>query len=170
MRYRIAKGEHSTFRFPKIYSGKAIALEGNFNFFSSCWYERPDDHIDWLDLNKLVGISFGFHQQDSLRIGWRPLFDKFNHIEVFAYWYNEGQMTFELIGHVEVDSAYAFQVMLVRQQQEVIFQLEGLSPKKIPFTFPPTTWGYFLYPYFGGNFTAPQDMEMEVRMEIKKEG
>lgn len=169
MRYRIEKGEHSTFRFPKIYSGNAVELEGNFTFFSSCWYARPDDHIDWLDLNKLAGVSFGFHQQDSIRIGWRPLFDTSKQIEVFAYWYNDSQMTFETIGQVQVDTPYAFQILCARQQKEVIFQLESLTPKKIPFAFPSTTWGYFLYPYFGGNFTAPQDMEMELNMEVKKE-
>ena len=168
MRYRISKGEHSTFRFPKLYSGEPRSLEGNFTFFSSCWYVRPDDHIDWLDLNKLTGISFGLHQQDSLRIGWRPIFEKEGVIEAFAYWYNESKMTFESIGQVEVDKAYAFQVILARQQQEAIFQLENLSPKKILFAFPSTTWGYHLYPYFGGNFTAPQDMEMELNMRIEK--
>jgi len=85
MRYFIPKGAHNTFRFPRLYSGNYKALKGHFTFLSSCWYTRPDDHIDWLDLNKLCGVSFGLHQQDSLRIGWRPVFDQTSRLEVFAY-------------------------------------------------------------------------------------
>ncbi|MEM6633776.1 MAG: hypothetical protein AAF694_29150 [Bacteroidota bacterium] len=169
MLYIIQKGKHSSFRIPALYFSKSDGLEGSFRFLPSAWYKRPDSNIDWLDLNKLLGISFGFHQQDSLRIAWRPLFEEPGKLELFSYRYNGGNRTFETMGSIQTDQTHAYQLLLLRQQNEAIFQIEGLEPKKVSMTYPGKSWGYCLFPYFGGNLTAPQDIEIEVEIRMKKE-
>ena len=168
MLYVIQKGKHNSFRIPSFYSSKPDRLEGSFRFLPSAWYARPDSNIDWMDLNKLLGVSFGFHQQDSLRIAWRPIFEQEGIIELFSYRYNEGNRTFETMGRVETDQTHAYQILLMRQQNEAIFQIEGLEPKKVAMTYPGKSWGYCLFPYFGGDLTAPQDIEIEAEIGLKK--
>jgi len=79
-------------------------------------------------------------------------------------------MTFEKIGNVQTEQAYAFQIMFLFQQGEALFQIEGLEPLKIPMEYPEKSWGYYLFPYFGGNMTAPQDMEVELEMVLEPWG
>ena len=73
------------------------------------------------------------------------------------------------MGKVQTNRTHAYQILLMRQQNEAIFQIEGLEPKKVEMNYPGKSWGYCLFPYFGGNLTAPQDIEIEAEIGLKKD-
>jgi len=168
MRYRIKRGKHSFFKLPGFYLGKPNALEGTFKYERNCWYARPDDHVDWLDINKLTGISLGLHKNNSLRIGWRPLYDQKEQIELFAYFYNHGNRFFQSVAQVQTDKVYQFQLRMRRSESKAVLEIDGIGETGLDFEFPSTWWGYYLYPYFGGNKTAPQDMTIHVSTRLSR--
>ncbi len=167
MRYKIKRGRHSFFRIPRIYFGRPNILQGSFKFNRNSWYVRTSDDQDWLDINKLTGISFGFHKKNSLRIGWRPIFDQKEQIELFIYAYNNGKREFISFAQIKTDETYQFQLLMNRPEQKAVWEIKGLNNKELEYHFPSTRWGYFLFPYFGGNNQAPQDITIHVHSSIQ---
>lgn len=123
---------------------------------------------DQFDINKLFGVGFLHHHYDSARFGWRyiPDLDK---IELLAYMYKSGTRInewdeqihlclidigkkYELSLHVEKEN-YRFIVWDIRMNTKVCNKI--FSRPKIFKWF-----GYLLRPYFGGNRTAPHDINI----------
>jgi hypothetical protein len=129
-------------------------------FDSSAIYTLPGK--DQFDINKLTGFAdnAGLHQQYSARFGWRW---SDNRLRLFAYVHNSGQIQEKEISAVDIGKIYTCSIKVTGAQY--IFTVEEL---KTTVTMPRaattlTAEGYRLYPYFGGNNTAPH----EIRIWIK---
>lgn len=166
----IKKGRHRS-DFSRIWphiGATSVSCEVNFN--PNCKYDL-DSH-DQMDINKLFGLSFGWHHRNSARFGWRwDLQDNF--IEILAYVYIDGTRVNEFsadihIGYVKPgewnkyslelqNGYYNFAVYNSKRKTTVSKRIEAGHTRK---------WGYRLYPYFGGNQRAPHTMNIEFSERI----
>ena len=167
--YLIKKGNHyaSMSIFEKIGSiGWGIkTMSLRFVFRPECWWAPPRNKDDY-DQNKLAGIGFGANlHSNSVRLTWVPDFENQGMIKVFGYTYDEKKtdpkFTSAFIKSVHVqdtitgkiesrDNSYFITV------NDVTIRMDNVnSDPKLCFR---------LFPYFGGNNTAPQDMTIELEM------
>lgn len=136
-------------------------------FDKSCLYNMDDN--DKYDINKLCGFSTTwFHHKQSGRIGWRCLDGK--KIEILTYSYNDGtreQTETDILGTVLPDQE--FYVTIEDNEDTFIYTYQNMATpnsyvkavdKKQKDWF---LFHYLLYPYFGGNKTAPHDMSLYVK-------
>lgn len=131
------------------------------SFGDNCRYDIGSDQSD---INKLFGFSLGMHHENSLRVGWRYVPQK-DLIEIVTYiyqngvrlrekhldWLNfgqKGEYTIEL-----TDDYYA--VFSVGKSVIVKDKIE--TKKKLYLSYP-------LSLYFGGNCTAPHDMNIDLKV------
>jgi hypothetical protein len=159
MIFTIPKGQHYgwPFRFAlwwnrKVFTRKVI-------FANNCRYELPGD--DQLDTNKLFGIGYfpGFHHKDSARFGWRYLRGS-GKMEVMAYCYDRGKRIIESVASIEVGQVYRLKLNIM--ENEYLFSVEESGGKIIGQTIIARRHSkklqYGLWPFFGGNQTAPHYM------------
>ena len=167
--YEIKKGNHyaSISIFEKIggIGWKIKTLSVRFVFRKECWWAPPRNQDDY-DLNKLAGIGFGTnHHNNSVRLAWVPDFESQGMIKVYGYTYDEkkaGQkftMTFIKSVHVQdtitgkIDSRDGGYFITVN---DVTIRMDNVNSDP--------NLCFKLYPYFGGNNTAPHDMVIELEM------
>lgn len=136
-------------------------------FNETCKYNL--ETIDQLDFNKLIGLSFGLHHNNSIRIGWR--YDNINNkIEICPYIYYLGNKPkgweVPVISYINLNEQYYFKIK--RTHDKYIIEVLANTTDLISYyEFPITSssipkFGYVLYPYFGGNRKAPHDIEIEI--------
>lgn len=135
-------------------------LEYVVKFNKSCAYFLNE--IDQYDVNKLFGFSNGFfHHQDSVRFGWNYLDHK---IVIYAYIYENGKRISSYICRLELETENKLTIFV--ENDCYVFQVEklktGLKSKVKIFKSKKFTFGYNLWPYFGGNNAAPHDMSIEL--------
>lgn len=162
--HRIKKGRHRTNK-PKIglhWKKKRLAYEVVFN--RDCRYETEKKE-NQLDINKLFGISFGFHHKNSARFGWRDNGE--GKIDILAYVYRNGERVKESEGiyieTIEVGKSYIMDIsvtsglyMFTITKGKKMIGATIIEHGKLP------PLGYYLNPYFGGDETAPHDMIIEL--------
>jgi hypothetical protein len=67
MSYRIKKNNHySGFHFRPILGNMKLSFECILD--ETCTYNLGD--VDQYDINKLIGLSYGYHHINSIRLGW----------------------------------------------------------------------------------------------------
>jgi hypothetical protein len=111
------------------------------------------------DTNKLWGFSDGFdHLVNSARIGWR---------------YYEGNL--QLMAYAHVAGIFRYEELTIIQPgEEVTCRIKILGThyvfavKDVVIEIPRVTsgdyvTGYQLFPYFGGDEVAPQDIRIEIK-------
>jgi hypothetical protein len=158
-KYRIKRGKHSSgLRIAPFY-GKDIS-KYEVIFSKSCLYEIAGP--DQFDVNKLLGLSYGFHHNNSARFGWRADGDS---IEISAYCYKNKKRLIRAIRNVNVETMYIFMIQNFGGYYELTIMsdtgdLIGYAKISKPKT---TEFGYKLFPYFGGNVPAPHDMEIYMK-------
>jgi hypothetical protein len=108
--------------------------------------------------NKLFGFSYLYHHWNSVRIGWRPLRDR---IELCFYLYKDGNLI-EVPINFSLIIGVSYEISLIVKETYVIILIED-PISKITFSYTynikyKPTFGYMLYPYFGGNPKAPNDI------------
>jgi hypothetical protein len=158
----IKKGTHSPFRLPRLlFGGRKLAYTVVFK--NSCRYEIGSDQTD---INKLFGIGyFPHHHRNSVRFGWVYNPSKNDTMEIYAYWYDKGERKYEFMCDVPINSP-AYYEMTVEYSASVgrYFRLSVTFDKEVvgakPVLIRPQSVGYLLRPYFGGNQTAPHNMEI----------
>jgi hypothetical protein len=146
------------------YLGKKI-ISWNVKMDISCLYPPVND--DSNDLNKLCGISFGHHHKNSLRFAWRPDFNRPGQICIYAYWYSRGQRRSLYVGNIVYSIDYHFEITITgRAVTFFVDRIPGIHPQAVTIQFPvpKAKLGYYLWPYFGGNNTAPQNLNIAVRI------
>jgi len=166
--YTILKGFHGIigrFFIPIFYFNTEKYIRKQFVFNENCRYNSNEITC----INKLFGISFGWHHKNSIRFGWKydSTDDK---IHIFSYVYKNGQyITPREIAIVNIGQLYTFKLKYVSNSINVFISLTiycnhtdeiigtdvVLYPKLIP------RWGYKLYPYFGGTFKAPHTIKIK---------
>lgn len=166
MKFIIKIGHHfaSGFRF-RPYLGKRI-ISWKVNMDISCLYNPIND--DSGDLNKLCGISFGHHHQNSLRFAWRPDFNEPGQIMIYAYWYTRGHRRSLYICNVSHNIDYDFTIVFSNSRVGFTVSVPGAIFKEnrrtviVAYSLPCPRIGYYLWPYFGGNNTAPHGMRIDL--------
>lgn len=165
--FKIKKGKH-----------KSVFFKPKFHFFKNQFCKRIEfnksakyqlDNIDQFDINKLFGISYGLHHRNSARFGWRWSM-RMEKIEILAYVYRDGKRVNEwdeniYICDIEPNSKYNMEIK--KENGYYNFKVENETLEKVytlkikhgecPF------WGYELFPYFGGNNTAPHQIEIAIK-------
>lgn len=148
--YIIPKGWHYSLHLPKLYDGnkKEFVIK-----------VKPDDSwrynfnsVDQMDINKLWGIGFGNilfgdHLKNSIRLGWyyNP---KSENIQWWSYLHENFTMKFGFLTVSDINELIEFPFKL----NDDSFTIENQTT---PFIYPEDKTGYYLFPYFGGNRTAP---------------
>ena len=113
-----------------------------------------------LDINKLYGFSDNnsTHQQFSARFGWRW---SDNALRLFGYVYNDGVRSSKEIGIVSIGAENYCSIKV--NPKSYVFSLNGKidSLPRTSTTIKAT--GYKLYPYFGGDETAPHTIYIWIK-------
>jgi len=158
-KYTIKKGSHySGFHLSPFYDKNIAKYEVVFS--KSCIYDLQNQ--DQYDVNKLFGLSYGYHHIDSVRFGWRADGDK---IEISAYCYRDGERLIKEMCHIDIDKPYLFEIKNIGSYYELELKDESSGFFSYARIAKPAIikLGYRLFPYFGGNQIAPHEMEILMR-------
>lgn len=154
--YIIKKGQHYSKHLPKLYLGDKKDFKIKVEFTESCRYNLSN--INQLDVNKLFGVSFGYHKHNSIRIGWNYNIDT-DMIDIYRYEYNNGRRLIEKIYSVHIYEELFIKLNLTEIGYVISIESEfskfGYIVEEYIFNYPNIKLGYYLYPYFGGDEVAP---------------
>jgi hypothetical protein len=157
MTYTIKEGAHycSGASVGGLHTGMRY-MGRNVRFHVDCLYALDNPNCTD-DLNKLFGFSYGYHHSNSVRIGWRC---KDGQIALFAYCYRNGRVTTKFLKYVKPLNHYACTIYV--GDGYVRF---NINDKEVYVTlqYAPCA-GYLLYPYFGGDCPASQDMNIDLNI------
>jgi hypothetical protein len=165
--YLIKKGSHyatmSLFEKIGAIGWNIKKLNIRFVFNPACWW-APPRNADDLDQNKLAGIGFGTnHHNNSVRLTWVPDFENRGMIKVSGYTYDERQadpkFAITFIKTVRVEETHLASIEC--RDGSYVLTVDGVSVT-MENRFSDPNLCFRLYPYFGGNNTAPQDMAVEL--------
>lgn len=133
-------------------------------FDESCRHDLGSD--DQLDTNKLVGVGyFPHHHKDSARFGWRYSVKK-GKVEILAYCYSDSQRTIDHLADAFIGESYTLTIEVVNTGYWLSVRGPGYISEKIYRHAHNKHLKYGLWPYFGGNKTAPHD----IRIDLQKLG
>ena len=134
-------------------------LKFTVRFDSSAIYQTIDASNQG-DINKLYGFSDNnaAHHEFSARFGWRW---NNNQLQIFAYNYNNGVMSFQQMGTVNIGEENNCSIKVVGKIY--VFTLNQTSITMPRASTTATGSGYKLYPYFGGDEMAPHDIRIWIR-------
>jgi hypothetical protein len=165
--YRIRQGDHfaiGTFQVNEWFIGKKLRFQAKFD--PSNIYTLPPG--DQADSNKLFGFSDcgRYAGNSSARIGWRWFR---NRLEITAVAHYEGNWhLYEILGVADLTTIHDFEIELSPDRAHYRFRFDHGPPVEMKRDCDSESmWGYVLYPYFGGNLTAPHDMELSVWSESR---
>ena len=166
--FKIKKGKHYSnnlfYRIFNIFShffvGNYKRVEHRIIFNKNCLYIPQND-----DTNKLVGFSLGKSHDNSLRFGWRCTSTS-GLIQIMCYYYINKKMYYKPLLYVKPEKEYVYIVeysenkyrfTVKNSNNEFItnFETEVLKREK-------SYYSYNLYFYFGGDLTAPHDMQIKI--------
>jgi hypothetical protein len=157
--WKIPKGKHGqSLRFTEL-SDDFLSYDVIFD--SSAIY-RNIDPVNQYDINKLFGFSDcdAFHHVNSARFGWRWGTDTDSTgLLVYAYNYVNESRNIRYLGQVELMKPYRYYLIL--EEENYLFYIEGITDEIVSM---PRGEGcerglyYLLFPYFGGDEVAPQDI------------
>lgn len=133
--------------------------------FKDASYVIEDD--DKYDINKLFGLGFGWnHHDNSVRFGWLWN-DVKKYVEVYYYWYDEKIRQYERVQYSFYEGIeYKFEIVL-NDNNWAMMNIYDFRDKvigsKIIRNIDVKKFGAHLYPYFGGNKTAPKDIVISIK-------
>ena len=155
IRYNILKGNQFCDK-SGLYTVKLSKLSFRVKFDSSAIYKTSKAE-NQNDINKLFGFSDNkaAHHDYSARFGWRW---SNNALRLFAYNYNKGIRSFKELGIVEIGDTNDCSITV--SGDEYIFSLNGIQTKMSRASTTMLADGYQLYPYFGGDESAPHDISI----------
>lgn len=156
--FKIRKGFHSSLHPIKLHKDKK-AISFDVSFDPNCRYDLESN--DQYDINKLYGISWGYHMKNSFRIGWNWDLLR-DHINLWSYTHNNGVIEAEYIDFVPTDYNLKIDVFFNREKNNIIIKWLN-QEKTIAFKFPENKWGYYLWPYFGGNRRSPHTITIKLK-------
>lgn len=112
------------------------------------------------DVNKLFGFSDNNaqHHEYSARFGWRW---SDNALRLFAYTYNNSVLSVKELGTVDIGKENDCSIQV--SGENYIFTLNGRTETMSRLSTTPTAVGYKLYPYFGGDETAPHNIAIWIK-------
>ncbi|HEY9117446.1 MAG TPA: hypothetical protein VIN11_06450, partial [Roseivirga sp.] len=121
-----------------------------------------------MDINKLFGFSDcnSLHHQNSIRFGWNWNGEA---IDIYGYHYLDGKLNWKYLGTVEINKVYRYNIYLFEDLIEM--EIEGITANKVQFNrhnlICEIGYYYQLFPYFGGDETAPHDINIYFKRNHK---
>jgi hypothetical protein len=156
--YKIKQGEHYTVN--NAYKQVELSqLKFMVRFDSSAIYET-EVGINQYDINKLYGFSDNNqdHHQYSARFGWSW---NENALRLYAYVYNEGKVIKKEMGIIDIGKEVQCSIEVDATQYHFTMDDAHLSIPRASTTS--LAKGYLLYPYFGGDETAPHNINIWIK-------
>jgi hypothetical protein len=128
-------------------------------FDNSAIYQTADP-ANQADINKLYGFSDNDqeHHINSARIGWRWYN---NELQLLAYVYNNSIQSDRMIVSVPLNQDVNASIKV--EGSNYIFNVSGVVVTMPRASSTPTAVGYQLYPYFGGDEVAPQNIKILIK-------
>lgn len=152
----IPKGKHSSNHPFLEFGGTTLSFDAKFHTNAAYQTVEPENQAD---INKLMGFSDcnSYHHENSARIGWRWYNDQ---LEIFAYvLYNEVRI-YEFIAAVPMNVYNRYKIQ--RNQKGYLFQVNDVQKQISTSSYCSSTANYMLWPYFGGDETAPHDITINI--------
>lgn len=157
--YTIPKGGHYALQ-TKYKAFNGSALNYTVRFDSSAIYYSGDPE-NQADINKLFGFSENNdHHETSARFGWNWNGDK---VALYAYCYADGIRSITPLASVDINKEYFCSIKLTHNNYE--FTVADSSNIISRTSYGSIAIGHHLYPYFGGDETAPHDIYIFLRPE-----
>ena len=112
------------------------------------------------DIHKLFGFSDNNadHHSYSARFGWRW---ENNSLKIFSYVYNNRVLSKKEIMILKIGTIYNCSIAVSKEQY--LFTVNEVSVSMPRLSTTATGNGYKLYPYFGGDETAPHDIRIWIK-------
>jgi hypothetical protein len=154
--YTIKEGKHrSTYAYH-------TSIDTVFNWsiiFDSTAIYTTQDPANQYDINKLIGWSdCGENHMDySIRFGWRWLNDN---LEIQWFKHTNGSFDFAKICNVSLCEAHEYYLSLTGYKYKLCVDGNCVTIDRI---CPSDYKKYKLYPYFGGQETAPHDIKIKIK-------
>jgi hypothetical protein len=128
-------------------------------FDSSCMYTSYEAENIY-DINKLYGFSDcgSLHHENSARTGW--LWNG-KMIELYAYCYVDSVRKSTLLGTTPI--GVPAELTMSVQPNQYLFTYKGKTNTMPRHCTGSSIQGYHLYPYFGGDETAPHDIHVYIK-------
>ncbi|MBS4044493.1 MAG: hypothetical protein KGZ59_11825 [Chitinophagaceae bacterium] len=157
--YKISKGQHFSEHtiFKEITGLKAMSFTVIFDSTAKYTSINPQNQFD---INKLYGFADNnkFHHVFSARIGWRWVS---NQLELLGYVYNDSILKFAPIGFFPLNTELPCKIEVAKNKY--LFRVNNILAELPRTTLDSTANGYQLYPYFGGDETAPHDIYIRIK-------
>jgi hypothetical protein len=112
------------------------------------------------DINKLYGFADNGeqHHEFSARIGWRW---SDGVLSLFGYTYNNGEMSYEELSVIRIGEEYECSIKVT--EHTYIFSANSRTITMSRTSEGVVAKGYKLFPYFGGDETAPHDIHIWIK-------
>jgi hypothetical protein len=154
----IARGQHysqQTSLVPTEYTELRFVVK----FDSSAIYNTITAENQY-DINKLYGFSDNnaHHHEFSARIGWRW---SDGALRLFGYIYNNGQSSAKELTTISIGGEHDCSIRVT--DHNYIFSVNGNSTTMPRQSATASAIGYKLFPYFGGDETAPHDIRIRIK-------
>ena len=158
LNYRIPKAEHyNSLKSFQLFEGDSLYFR--FAFDSSAVYQTldPANQADW---NKLMGFSDcgTLHHSNSIRLVWRYAPQKAQ-IEIGEYRYSGGERFFTSIGATAIGDTNTAAIIAGENNYHIMLNDMQVQRSRKCST---RMSSYWLYPYFGGDETAPHDISIHI--------
>lgn len=129
-------------------------------FDSSAIYQNQSPENQY-DINKLFGFSDNGmdHHQFSARFGWRW---SEGALRLFAYVYNEGKLISKELTQVKIGEE--IRCSITAGAGTYTFSAGDVQYRMPRSSVTEKARGYQLYPYFGGDETAPHDIHIWIKL------
>jgi hypothetical protein len=158
IKYIIRKGQHYADQ-NGLQAVQYDELKFTVTFDSTSIYQASDSP-NQEDINKLYGFSDNdaAHQQFSARLGWNWARSA---LRLYAYVYNNGERISQELCSIQIGTQYNCSIKV--QNASYIFSVNNTSVAISRSSTTPKGSGYRLYPYFGGDETAPHDINIWIK-------
>lgn len=166
MKFTIEKNKHSCSPAKiKLWSGE---MRGTFVLHSNMWY---DTAIYGTHLNKLVGFSTDWLNENSVRLAWRPSLEK-GKFEIYAYihlngtWVRSSKLKHDLILTVHEEVMYSWSLLPVNPSPEgnnARLVVGGSAVERAYDVIMGSGW--FRQFYYGGVPLSPWKMSCDITVE-----
>lgn len=154
--FRIPQGQHyNSLRNIGLFPNDSLAFEVVFDSTAIYQTQNPSNQADW---NKLMGFSDcgTHHHTNSVRVVWRYL-PASGGFQLGEYYYINGTRSFSTLGNYQLNDTIPVQVYVSNGYYQMVV---GPNVGQEQRACHSSIGRYMLFPYFGGDEPAPQDINI----------
>lgn len=158
--YTILSGEHYSQKGAglRFFTADSLRFKLAFDTTIRAKNANPVNQMDW---NKVLGFSdcATHHQTNSARLVWR--YDTVaDNVALGQYLYIDEERSYKELTKIEIGDT--INALVFRGDGQYGFDVNGVS-SRIPKSCNSKLVSYWLYPYFGGDETAPQKVNVHIQ-------